>query len=425
MRSSAHRRPSLAALVLLTGVSPLATDAYLPGLPALQRSLATSAATAQLTLTAFLIGMALGQLMTGPISDATGRRPVLLASAASFLTFSGLCAVVPSAPLLVVLRLMEGFAAGGLVAAGRAIVSDTSEGDEAARRYGTVASMTLLAPVIAPPLGSVILSAGSWRIVFAALAAVGVAMVLTVLRLSESLPAERRQGGGLAATANRVSDLGTDWCYMRHVVIQGFGQMGFFVYIGGSAFALETVYGISQSRYAEVFTVNAGVMVATCMLFRALVVRAGATRLRLLGLGLSSTGALGLLVTALIGKQALPSLAAPWLAFALVTAGMGLTIPASQVLAQEAGRRSGGTASALLGGLLFLVGSAVTPLTGVLGYHTLTPMALLMCGFFGASGLVVALSWFVLRRRRDTSRPGVTLAPSHRERQVALQDARL
>ncbi len=90
MRSRALRRPSLAALVLLTGVSPLATDAYLSGLPALQRSLATSAATAQLTLSAFLIGMALGQLVTGPISDGSGRRPVLLCSAAAFLALSGL-----------------------------------------------------------------------------------------------------------------------------------------------------------------------------------------------------------------------------------------------------------------------------------------------------------------------------------------------
>jgi DHA1 family bicyclomycin/chloramphenicol resistance-like MFS transporter len=412
LRSRAFRRPSLIALVLLTGVSPLATDAYLPGLPALQRSLDTSAASAQLTLTAFLIGIALGQLVTGPISDATGRRPVLLCSAASFLVFSALCAIAPTAPLLVLLRLLEGFAAGGLVAAGRAIVSDTSHGAEAARRYGTIGSVTLLGPVLAPPIGSVILSVGTWRVVFAALSVVGVAMVLTVLALSESLPAERRQGASFGATVSRVGDLTGDWSYMRHVAIQGFAQMGFFVYIGGSAFALETVYGISQSRYAEVFTVNAIAMVTTCILFRMLVVRVGAIRLRLVGVAMASTGAAALLVTALIGARALPYLAAPWAAFALVTAGMGLCIPSGQVLAQEAGRRSGGTASALFGGLLFLAGSAVTPLTGVLGYHTLIPMALLMCTFFALSALMVVLAWVTDARSAVFRHGSVVTLPS-------------
>ena len=346
-------------------------------------------------MTAFLVGIALGQLVTGPISDATGRRPVLLCSAAAFLALSALCAIVPSAPVLVLLRLLEGFAAGGLVAAGRAIVSDTSAGDDAARRYGTIASVTLLGPVLAPPIGSVILSVGSWRLVFAALAVVGVGMVFAVLRLHESLVSERRQGSSLASTVGRVGDLVGDWPYMRHVVIQGFAQMGFFVYIGGSSFALETVYGISQSRYAEVFTVNALAMVATCILFRVLVVRVGAVRLRLVGLAIASTGAATLLVTALLGTRTLPYLGVPWVAFSMVTAGMGFSIPSGQVLAQEAGRRSGGTASALFGGLLFLAGSAVTPLTGVLGYHTLTPMAVLMSSLFGLSMLVVGLTWLV------------------------------
>ena len=402
----AVRRPPLAALVLLTGVSPLATDAYLPGLPALQNSLHTSAATAQLTLTAFLIGMALGQLITGPISDSTGRRPIVLLSAVLFMALSALCAVVSSAPLLVVLRLLEGAAGGGMVAAGRAMVSDTSRGAEAARRYGTLSSVTLLAPVLAPPIGSTILAVGSWRTVFAGLGLTGVAMVVAALRLDETLPPAARQGSSVGATVRRISDLSTDWSYMRHVAVQAFATMGFFVYIGGSAFALQTVYGISQGRYAEVFTVNAITMVVTSALFRAMVVRLGAARLRVAGLALAATGATALLITALLGTQALPSLAAPWVSFSLVTAGMGLSIPASNVLAQEAGRRSGGTASALFGGLLFLAGSAVTPLTGVLGYHSLTPMALLMFGFF-------ACAWAVLGSTARARRPAAaSAAPS-------------
>src|SRR5690349_11183905 len=194
--------------MLVTGISPLATDAYLPALPALQRSLDTSAAVAQLSLTAFLVGLALGQLLVGPVSDASGRRPVLVLGSLAFAALSVLCAMAPTGPLLVVARLLEGLAAGGGVAAGRAVISDHYSGSAAAERYGTLASVTLLAPVIAPPVGSVILTFGSWRTVFAALAAFGLVMAAGVLaRVPESLPRSDRQGGSLRATAARMADL--------------------------------------------------------------------------------------------------------------------------------------------------------------------------------------------------------------------------
>jgi MFS transporter, DHA1 family, multidrug resistance protein len=394
--------PSLAALVLVTGISPLATDAYLPALPALQRSLGTSAAVAQLSLTAFLVGLALGQLLVGPVSDASGRRPVLLCGSLAFAGLSVICAAAPTGPLLVLARLLQGLAAGGGVAAGRAVVSDHFSGTAAAQRYGTLASVTLLAPVIAPPVGSAILVIGSWRTVFAALAALGVAMaVAVVVRVPESLRRAARQGGSLPATGRRVLDLVRDRAYVPHVVVQALATMGFFTYIGGSSFALQSVYGISQSRYALVFTVNAIAMVATSVVFRLSVARVGAARLRLIGLCLAGAAACGLLAVALLGTDRVPWLAVPWALLSFLTAGMGLMIPASTSLAQEAGRRSGGTAAALGGGLVFLAGALVTPLTGVLGYGTLLPMTLLMSGFFAASALALAAA-----RRRAAGREG-------------------
>jgi MFS transporter, DHA1 family, multidrug resistance protein len=377
------RAPSVLALILVTGISPLATDAYLPGLPAMQRSLGTSAAVAQLTLTAFLVGLALGQLVIGPVSDGTGRRPVLLIGSIAFALLSIACAFAPTGPVLVVARLLEGFAGGGGVAAGRAVVSDHFRGAEAAKRYGTLASVTLLAPVVAPPIGSLILSIGSWRAVFVGLTAIGVAMLLVVLMgIPESLPASARQGSSLGATVHRTRDLLRDWPYMRHVLVQCLATMGFFTYIGGSAFALETVYGITQQQYAAVFTVNAVAMLSTSIAYRLLVASVGSARLRLTGLVLATTGATGVLAVAVAGVD---TLSVTWTLLTFVTAGMGLMIPASTSLAQEAGRRSGGTAAALSGGLVFLAGALVTPLTGVIGYGTLLPMGLLMAGFMAAS----------------------------------------
>jgi len=215
-------------------------------------------------------------------------------------------------------------------------------------------------------------------------------MIAVVLALPDTLPPQRRQGGTLSANVARIKDLTSDWSYMRHVVIQCLATMGFFAYIGGSAFTLQAVYGIDQSRYAQVFTVNALAMVCTSVVFRSLVTRVGAARLRACGLALAVLGSGGLFAVAVVGT--ISTLAAPWVLLSFVTGGMGLAIPGAQVLAQEAGRRSGGTASALFGGLLFFAGSLVTPLTGILGYETLLPMAALMFGFLGASALTAAVA---------------------------------
>src|SRR3954452_6664141 len=134
VRSDVARAPAMAALVLVTGVGPLATDTYVAGLPALQRSLSTSAAVAQLTLTAFIVGVALGQLALGPMSDGRGRRPYLIGGTLAFAVLSAAGALAPTAPALVVARLGQGVVAGCGVAVGRAVVSDHWHGSAAAAR---------------------------------------------------------------------------------------------------------------------------------------------------------------------------------------------------------------------------------------------------------------------------------------------------
>ena len=283
--SSRGRAPAMAALVLVTGIGPWAVDTYVAALPQLQRSLHTTAAVAQLTLTAFIIGVALGQLVLGPLSDARGRQSLLYGGTAAFTVTSVCCALAPTGPLLVAARLGQGIAAGCGVAVGRAVVGDVYRGAEAAKRYGTMAGIIFLGPVIAPALGGVVLTVGSWRTIFGGLALVGLVMMLAVrLGIPETLPRGSRHGQGLRSTAVRMLDLLGDWSFMRHVTVQCLTTAGFFTYIGGSSFVLQTVYGMSPSEYAALFATNAATMAASSGVFRLTVARVGASRLRGVGL---------------------------------------------------------------------------------------------------------------------------------------------
>jgi DHA1 family bicyclomycin/chloramphenicol resistance-like MFS transporter len=376
------RAPSFLALVLVTGISPVATDTYIAALPGLQRSLHTSAATAQLTMTTFILGLAAGQLLCGPISDGLGRRRMLLMSSAAFAVLSAWCAVAPSAGVLLAGRTLQGLAGGCGVAVGRAVVSDRYTGLAAAQRYGALASVALLGPVAAPAIGGLILLVGDWRAVFAFLAAVGIVMTAAVfVGVPETLPPAARHRAGLAASLRRMTALTRDRAFLTPVVVQCLATAGFFVYIGGSSFVLQNGLGLSRTGYTILFATNAGGMVLASLCFRLTVARFGSARLRAVGV-VGSTTAVTLLAGYALVAGARVALAPAWALLALAAMGMGLCIPATTAMAQEAGRRVGGTAAALQGGLTFGVGAAATPLTGVFGAESVTGMATLMAGCY-------------------------------------------
>jgi DHA1 family bicyclomycin/chloramphenicol resistance-like MFS transporter len=395
----------MVALVLVTGVGPFATDTYIAGLPEMRESLHTSATVVQLTLTAFIVGLAVGQLFLGSISDARGRRGLLLAGAAIFAVLSAVCVVAPTGEILVAARLGQGIAAGSGVVVGRAVVTDTHHGAAAAAKFGTLASITFLGPIVAPVVGGLILTHGDWRVVFAMLTVIGIAMVVAVLvGIPETLPAQRRQAPGFRDTGARMADLMRDWPFMKHVVVYCLSAAGFFTYIGGSAFVLQSAFDVSPSLYAIVFATNAGAMAVTGVVFRALVTRVGAGPLRAVGVTSSTLAAVGLLLTAVADARGAVPLAVPWILLCAVVAGTGLTVPATTALAQEAGRRSAGTAASLQGGLGFFIGALVTPLTGIVGYDSLLPMALAMTVFYVAAfALMLAVR---LAPAGRTTRPG-------------------
>jgi len=241
----------------LSMFGPLATDMYLPGLPSLTRSLHASASAAQLTLTASVLGIALGQLLIGPVSDAHGRRVPLLVGLAGFGLTSVLCALSPSVWVLIVARLLQGLAGAAGIVIARAVVRDLFGGATAARTFATLVMMSSIAPIFAPLIGGGVLAVSSWRGVFVVLAVIGALLLLLAWRrVPETLTVEQRHRGGLRETVAVFRRLLGDREYMPFAVSYAVGFGAMFAYIAGGAYVLENVYGASPQAFSVAFAVN-------------------------------------------------------------------------------------------------------------------------------------------------------------------------
>jgi len=404
--------PSFIALMLITGTTALSTDTYIAALPAVQRTLGTSSSVAQLTMTACIGGMAIGQLGTGPVSDARGRRSLIVLATVVFAATSVLCAVAFSGWQLIAARLVQGIAVGAAAAVGRAVVTDTWEGREAAARFGSLSAIGLIAPVIGPAIGGVLLTLGSWRIIFWFLALVGVAMtVAAVAGLPETLPESRRHPGGLRRLFSRAGQLAADPAFAAPVLVQCLTVGGFFIYIGGSSFVLQQGLGISESLYTVVFAVNATVMMLASVAFRLLVMRLGPVVLRRWAIVIQTSAVTALFAVAMIYPHHRPPLTPVWICLGGMTFALGAYLPANSSITQAAGRRYAGTASALGGGVPFLAGSCTTPLTGLIGTQSVATMATGMFAFFALAAVTAVITG---RRRAPASAgPVGEVAPLH------------
>lgn len=388
-------RPLRPVIVIagLVGISPFATDMYLPALPAIATDLNASTDVVQLSLTAFLVGLAVGQLVLGPISDGIGRRRLLLAGTAAFALASVACALAPNAWVLVIARVVQGVAGAAGVVCGRATVSDTRTGRDAHRLFSTIAAITAIGPAAAPLLGGLVLLGGDWRWIFAVLAVVGSLLFVGVLLFfPESLPAEARDGTSVRSTIRRVGVLLTTGPFVRYVVLGCIATAGFFTYIAAGSFVFQQQLGASEFLYTIIFAVNAGMMILSTSVMRRLVARFNPEVTLLAGLLICTTGSVVLFGLAAAGIE---SIAAAWVCLAAVTAGWGFLTTSSVILAQQAGAAYAGTAAALQGGLVFGVGGLMTPLTGIIGENLLA-MSSIMALMLSAA----TVFWFASLRWR-------------------------
>ncbi|WP_410571597.1 multidrug effflux MFS transporter [Amycolatopsis sp. cmx-4-61] len=383
------RRAQLKFVLVLGGLTafgPLSIDMYLPALPRMAADLHAADSTVQLTLSAFIVGLALGQLVLGPLSDAVGRRRPLLVGLALYVVGSVLCAVSPDAWLLVAARLVQSLGAAAGIVIARATVRDLFSGTAMTKFFSTLMLVSGLAPILAPLIGGQLLTWTSWRGVFVVLTAFG-ALLLAVVVFFLPEPSPVRSPLRLGRVMRTYGRLALDRSFAGYALASGLLFASMFAYISGSSFALQGVYGLSPQAYSVVFGANGVGIVLAGQLNGRLVGRVRERALLLAGLLLGVTGGALVLASTLFRAP----LALLLVSLFVLVSSIGLVMPNASSLALAAQARSAGAASALLGVLQFVVGAAATPLVGLGGPGTAVPMAATMAGF-AALALVAYLA---------------------------------
>ncbi|MFF8482971.1 multidrug effflux MFS transporter [Streptomyces antibioticus] len=398
----AVRRTGLLVTLILGGLTatpPLSMDMYLPALPEVTRHLHAPAATVQLTLTACLAGMALGQLVVGPMSDRWGRRRPLLAGLLVYVLATALCALAPTVELLVACRLVQGLAGAAGIVIARAVVRDLYDGVAMARFFSTLMLISGVAPVVAPLIGAQILRATDWRGVFVVLTAVGLALaVLVWARLPETLDAGERHAGGFGETLRAMRRLLSDARFTGYMLTGGFSFAALFAYISASPFVVQEIYGASPQTFGLLFGANSvGLVMVGQINGKVLVGRVRLDRVLAAGLTVVALAAAALLLMSagVFGEVGLAPVAA---ALFVLMSAMGVTLPNAQTLALMQVRHSAGSASALLGTSSFLIGAIASPIVGIAGERTAVPMAVVQL-----VAALVALAFFVVMCRPWTA----------------------
>ncbi|WP_241259567.1 multidrug effflux MFS transporter [Rhodococcus sp. KRD197] len=382
----------------LIALGPLTIDMYLPALPSIVDDLNTSSAAVQLTLTGTLIGLAIGQLIIGPLSDIVGRRLPLIAGTAVHIAASLLCVVAPSVAMLGVFRGLQGLGAAAAAVVAMAVVRDLFTGRAAATVLSRLMLVMGVAPVLAPSIGGGILLVGSWRWVFGALALLGVGLlVLAIFSLRESLPPERRRGRGVMPIVRTYGSLLRDGQFLVLVFVAALAMSALFAYIAGSSFVLQEEFGLNEQQFAIVFSLGAIALIGASQFNVVLLGHFTPVRIVIAALAAALASAVVMVVLALAGLGGILGFLIPlW----FVLGAVGFVMPNAPALALTRHGEAAGTAAALLGAAQFGFGAIIAPVVGVLGNDAVA-VSVTMVGVSATA--LVALTAVTLRTRRATN----------------------
>ncbi|MGO8862908.1 MAG: multidrug effflux MFS transporter [Acidimicrobiales bacterium] len=378
--SRVRRIPTGWRLVALVGslsiFGPLCLDIYVPALPSISRNLHASASAVQVTFTSCIIGMAVGQLVLGPVSDRVGRRLPLLAGLAAFVLSSVACAFAPNVYFLVVFRMVQGLGGAAGMGMSRSIARDLHSGVALVKFFSALTLATGLGPLIAPQIGSVILTFTSWRGIFVALAILGGVLLWSAwLRVPETLPEQYRSHDSLRSAPGSFVRIARDRVFLGLALAYGFGMGGVFVYAVGSSFVLQNVYGLSAQVYAALFAVGGCGWILGAQINGRLVGRFRASALLTAGCVVMIGSAGVLLAVVATGFGGLTGYVMAVLCFLF---GSGFLGPNAMALALQRYPDAAGTASALIGAIQFGLGGLAAPLAGIGGQADAYPMVFLM-----------------------------------------------
>jgi DHA1 family bicyclomycin/chloramphenicol resistance-like MFS transporter len=379
------QRRLIVLLGSIVAIGPLSIDTYLPAFPEMSRALDASASAVQLTLTACLAGIALGQLVAGSLSDRFGRRRPILLGLTGYVVVSLLCSVAPDVATLTALRFLQGFSAAAGLVISQAVVRDVYSGASAVRLFSSLMLIIGVAPILAPVLGGQLLALSSWRGIFVALAVIGALVLLAVAtRLPETLTPERRDLRGLRQTGRTLRGLLGLRDFMGYAITSSLCFATVFAYVSGSSFVLQDIYGLSPTLYSIVFGANGiGLIIASQINAR---IAGSVEPIRILRGAMTAIAAATL---TLLGVVLLEGLGA-WAVMAplfVIVCSFAFALPNATALALADHPEVAGAASALLGVIQFVSGAIVAPLVGVAGTDTAVPMGVVMSAL-GIAGLV-------------------------------------
>lgn len=375
---SSRSYPSWLPILLgfLTAVGPISTDMYLPAFPSLEASLNSPEGSAQLTLATWFVGLAVGQLTQGSLSDRFGRRNPLIVGTAIYTLASVGCALSPNLLTLSIMRFVAGFSGSASMVIPRAVVRDLTDGHDAARLMSRLILVMGAAPILAPTMGGLVLSVGSWRLIFWFGAVYGaVCTVLVALKLPDTIAEHHRVRLNLVGLLHRYADVISDRLFLCYALLGGFGMFGMFAYIGGSSPVLIERYHFSPAQYGMLFGISACMFIACSQAGPSLTRRIGAARVLRIASTVYLLGALIMLGCALLDVGGVYGIVPPAM---LVMGCMGLMMPNAAVGALSSHAARAGTASAIMGTMQFSLAAVSGVLVGLLSDGTARPLAMLL-----------------------------------------------
>ena len=365
-------------LGMMTAMAPLSTDMYLPSLPVMQADFGISASMVQLTLTMTMLGMALGQIFAGPVSDYYGRKKPLIIGMAVFTAATFGCVVADDIVIFLIFRFLMGFAGASGIVVAKAIARDVCEGAELTKFFAMLMMVNGLAPILAPVIGGQILLFTTWRGVFVTLVAIGFVLLLATLVYRETLLPEHRLDG-IKDSFAKFPELLKNRYFLGHCLLQCFVFGGFFSYLSGSSFVFQNIFAVSPQVYSLIFGgIGAGLMVSGALPAR-LAGRVPDEKMLQMSLLVSLCGSILLFAGFWFGAGLLAILPVLF----LTITPLSVLGAASFSLALSRQGKNAGSASALIGFFSMILGGCMMPLVGIAGEHTAIPMCILMIAGYG------------------------------------------